>query len=164
MKYFDENTNTIIDKPKVYKNIIFSTDEDIETTLNELNIFRIEEPILNEFQKKGDFIKNKNIYTWKVIDFTQEEIDTYQKSLVPKTATKLKFKLTLIDSGISLTSINQAIEQMPDSPTKERIQTLLNDATYFDREDTTLIGMATQLGITEEQLDNLFILSNNETI
>ena len=91
---------------------------------------------------------------------TQEEIEAHQRSLIPSTAKNMKFRLALIKAGISLNAINNAINSMPDGVKKEQIQTLWEFADFFERTDATLIGMAQSLGITSEQLDNLFIISN----
>ncbi len=52
---------------------------------------------------------------------TQEEIEAYQKSLIPQTAKNMKFRLALIKVGISLNAINNAINSMPDGVKKEQI-------------------------------------------
>jgi hypothetical protein len=91
---------------------------------------------------------------------TSEEIEAHQRSLIPQTAKNMKFRLALIKVGISINAINQAINAMPESPQKEQIQTLWDFADFFERTDATLISMAQILGITNEQLDNFFIISN----
>ena len=91
---------------------------------------------------------------------TQEEIAEIEKAKVPKEVKNMKFRLAMIKSGISINVISQAIEQMEQSLQKEQIQTLWDFVDYFERDDKTLVAMAVKFGITTEQLDNLFILSD----
>ncbi len=79
---------------------------------------------------------------------------------IPQTAKNMRFRLALIKSGISLKAINDAINLLPDGVQKEQIQTLWEFADFFERTDATFISMAQSLGITNEQLDNFFIISN----
>lgn len=79
---------------------------------------------------------------------------------VPQTISKMKLRMQLILSGIPLSSIYAAIEQIPDSVQKEIVLTKWEHAVTFDRTDETLNGMAQMLGMTQEQLDTIFIEGN----
>ena len=91
---------------------------------------------------------------------TEQEIAEANKPKVPIQVKNMKFRLALIKSGIMPSSIDTAINQMPEGAMKENIFTLWNFADYLERNDASLNYMAGQFNITHEQLDNLFILSN----
>ena len=91
---------------------------------------------------------------------TPEEIAEANKPKVPIQVKNMKFRLALIKSGIMPSSIDTAINQMPEGAMKENIFTLWNFADYLERNDASLNYMAGQFNITHEQLDNLFILAN----
>ena len=91
---------------------------------------------------------------------TPEEIAEANKPIVPIQVKNMKFRLALIKSGIMPSSIDTAINQMPEGAMKENIFTLWNFADYLERNDVSLNYMAGQFNITHEQLDNLFILSD----
>ena len=91
---------------------------------------------------------------------TPEEIAEANKPKVPIQVKNMKFRLALIKSGIMPSSIDTAINQMPEGTMKENIFTLWNFADYLERIDASLNYMAGQFNITHEQLDNLFILSD----
>ena len=91
---------------------------------------------------------------------TPEEIAEANKPKVPIQVKNMKFRLALIKSGIMPSSIDSVITQMPESAMKENIFTLWNFADYLERNDAILNYMAGQFNISQEQLDNLFILSD----
>ena len=91
---------------------------------------------------------------------TPEEIAEANKPIVPTQVKNMKFRLALIKSGIMPSSIDTAINQMPEGAMKENIFTLWNFADYLERIDASLNYMAGQFNISQEQLDNLFILSD----
>ena len=91
---------------------------------------------------------------------TPEEIAEANKPKVPIQVKNMKFRLALIKSGIMPSSIDTAINQMPEGAMKENVFTLWNFADYLERNDVSLNYMAGQFNISQEQLDNLFILSD----
>lgn len=91
---------------------------------------------------------------------TQEELDEYNKSLVPEVVTKLQLKIQLTLSGFDLTLIDNAINQLPE-PQRSLTSISWNDATLFERNNQLLISLATQLGLTSLDLDNIFISALN---
>ena len=94
-----------------------------------------------------------------MVDLTSEEIEAINKAKVPKSVKNMKLRLALIQSGISISSIDAAIQAIEDTTVRESIQTMWEYAEYYERENTQLIAMAASLGITDEQLDQLFILA-----
>lgn len=127
-------------------------------------IFSIEgfHGVVREGFKKSSFIKpflvlNNNSF---IEGATPEEIAEANKPKVPIQVKNMKFRLALIKSGIMPSSIDSVITQMPEGAMKENIFTLWNFADYLERNDASLNYMAGQFNISQEQLDNLFILSD----
>ena len=119
-------------------------------------------PSITTYQRLSDeYVLIGDIVTKEVIDFTPEEIAEANKLKVPIQVKNMKFRLALIKSGIMPSSIDSLITQMPEGAMKENIFTLWNFADYLERNDVSLNYMAGQFNITHEQLDNLFILSDN---
>lgn len=91
---------------------------------------------------------------------TQQEIDDFRKSQVPQTASKMRFFLALYNIGITRTMVYDEINKIPDPTLKEVVLIKFDLSQEFDRNDQHLILMANQFGITDKQLDDLFIQSN----
>lgn len=92
---------------------------------------------------------------------TDEELKELQRSLVPQTASKMRFFLALYNIGITRTMVYDAINQIQDADLKEIVLIKFDLSQEFDRDDEHLNMMANAFGITQEELDNLFIQSNN---
>jgi hypothetical protein len=109
---------------------------------------------------------NTNFIKPQVIDdvwfegATEEEIEEYQKSLIPPTISQMNLRLQLIAENISIASVYDTIEQIPDAITKETIYTKWEYALIFERADQTLNQMAQMLNVSQEQLDRIFINGN----
>lgn len=112
--------------------------------------------ILSQFTDENDVV----YYAYAITDKTEAEQEAYQKNLIPATVKKLHFRLACIDSGISLASIEAAINAIPDAALKERTLTKWHYAEYYERADEQLNALATGLGLTETDLDNIFKLAN----
>ena len=118
-------------------------------------------PTITETQKlSNDFILVDDIVTKEVVELSEEELQAIEDAKVPIQVKNMKFRLALIKSGIMPSSIDTAINQMPEGAMKENIFTLWNFADYLERNDVSLNYMAGQFNISQEQLDNLFILSD----
>ena len=128
--------------------------------INDLVDYLEPESFNPETQKIGAIILVNGVATHEVIDFTPEEIAEANKQKVPIQVKNMKFRLALIKSGIMPSSIDSVITQMPEGAMKENIFTLWNFADYLERIDAILNYMAGQFNISQEQLDNLFILSD----
>tara|TARA_R110000851_G_scaffold50499_1_gene120508 strand:- start:1597 stop:2121 length:525 start_codon:yes stop_codon:yes gene_type:complete len=113
-----------------------------------------------ETQRLGAIHVNKR-YINNVLELTEEELAERLKSKVPLTVKNMHFRIALINNGISIKSINDEIDLMPNSPQKEFIITMWNHAEHYERANTELNAMASQLGITDEQLDGLFLYTLN---
>ena len=120
-------------------------------------------PAITELQRLGDeFILVNDIVTKEVIDFTTEEIEAYNKSLIPKTISRMKFIIQVfLTTGVMYEDIVLFIQNMNfDQAQKYVILTRLRSATHFDRYSNDLLTIAQMMGITSEQLDSIFINGN----
>ena len=120
----------------------------------------LEIPLDDSKQEFQQYLIDKDIVGFELIEATPEEIAEANKPKVPIQVKNMKFRLALIKSGIMPSSIDSVITQMPEGAMKENIFTLWNFADYLERNDVSLNYMARQFNITHEQLDNLFILSD----
>lgn len=91
---------------------------------------------------------------------TDEELKELQRSLVPQTASKMRFFLALYNIGITRTMVYDAINQIQDADLKEIVLIKFDLSQEFDRNDEHLNMMAQQFQITDKQLDDLFIEAN----
>ena len=118
-----------------------------------------EDWILTEMPLKGNFIKRKLVNDIWIEGATAEEIEQSNKKIVPESISQMKLRKQLILSGISITSIDTMIQSLPE-PNKSIIYTMWEYAVVFDRNNPELNQMAYALGITQEQLDYIFINGN----
>lgn len=91
---------------------------------------------------------------------TATEIIDFNKNSVPPTISRMKFRIQLILMGISISSIYEAIEAITDQDMKDIILTKFECAVVIERSDVSLNQMAQQLGISQQQLDDIFIQGN----
>ena len=87
-------------------------------------------------------INNKQ--TWKLVEIPKE---------VPQEITPLQSKLQLLEIGLL-----DEVEAMVSADRK--VQLYWEYASVIERDNEILLMMATSLGMTEEQLDDLFIKAN----
>ena len=87
-------------------------------------------------------INNKQ--TWKLVEIPKE---------VPQEITPLQSKLQLLEIGL--------LDEVEALVTADRkVQLYWEYASVIERDNEILLMMATSLGMTEEQLDDLFIKAN----
>lgn len=89
---------------------------------------------------------------------TPEELN---KTIVPETISRMELKLQLLEFGIEIEQIIETINSIPAYmfPEIEKKKAIIkfNEATYFDRYNADLNLVATLLGLSQEQLDTMFI-------
>jgi len=120
-------------------------------------------PEISEHQKYGDdYILVDDIITKEVIDFTPEEIAEYNQSLIPQQLSRMKFIIQVfLTTGITYEDIVLFIQNLTfDEAQKYVILTRLRSATHFERNSTDLLTISQMMGITQSQLDEIFINGN----
>ena len=118
--------------------------------------------IIEKVIQSNDFIKlSWNFITLEWIEgATTEEIEEARRLKIPDPISRMRLKMQLIRMGISLGSILDAIGQISDEMQRDLTFTMWNDAVTFDRYDPQLNAMASMMGITQDQLDYIFIEGN----
>lgn len=95
--------------------------------------------------------------TWVISALTPEELETRRKSQVPKSVSMRQARLALHAAGI-LPQVNAAIDAMPE-PQKTAAKITWDFAQTVDRDFGMVPELATALGLTELQIDNLFTMA-----
>ena len=91
---------------------------------------------------------------------TPEEIAEANKPIVPQTARSMNFRLVLIQNGISMQSVYDLIDSLP-TPQNQLAYQMFEYATHYDRNNAMVNGLAQMMGVSQEQLDDFFIQSEN---
>lgn len=99
--------------------------------------------------------------TVEPVDYiTPEELEELRRTSIPQTASKMRFFLALFNIGITRAMVYDVINQMTDENLKEIILIKFDLSQEFDRQDEHLNMLAGIFNITQQQLDELFIQSN----
>jgi len=85
-------------------------------------------------------------YVWAV---------TYQDPPVPA-LTRRQFRLALVTNGYKLADIETLIAQIEDDMQRQIIQIEWQDATVFERNNSSLLTMAVIMGLSSAQIDELW--------
>jgi len=120
---------------------------------------------LNNQEIIGDGFQKPILVDGVVVEsITQAEIDELNKPIVPESISAMRLKLQLFDLGITDEDVFQDIDSIPESMfslvDKERAKIKYKTATTFDRNNGELNFIATMEGLTQEELDNIFINEN----
>ncbi|MCZ8144860.1 hypothetical protein [Flavobacterium sp.] len=93
---------------------------------------------------------------------TPEQIEAYNKAKVPASVSSLRFWRAVFEIlGITKDFVKSQVELIPDPTKKTLILIMLNEAQEFDRANSDLNQMATDLQIPQEELDQIFITASN---
>ena len=85
-------------------------------------------------------------YVWAV---------TYETPPVPA-LTRRQFRLALVTNGFALADIEALIAQIKDDTQRQIIQIEWQDATVFERNNSSLLTMSELMGLSAEQVDALW--------
>ena len=85
-------------------------------------------------------------YVWAV---------TYEKPPL-KPLTRRQFRLALVMNGFALADIEALINQIEDDMQRQIIQIEWQDATVFERNNSSLFVMAALMGLSSSQIDELW--------
>lgn len=85
-------------------------------------------------------------YVWAV---------TYEKPPL-KPLTRRQFRLALVMNGFALADIEALINQIEDNMQRQIIQIEWQDATVFERNNSSLFAMAALMGLSSAQIDELW--------
>ena len=119
----------------------------------------VEIPLDDSTEAFKKYLKEKDTVVVKYVEATQEELEALSTPNIPEKVKKAAFKLALIKAGISTSSVSDFIYSMPASLSKDKIIVLWEDTAEFYRNDPVLNDMAPLFNISQEQLDQIFILT-----
>ena len=160
--YINKVTNELIEDSNVvlmFANVSFPNGVLDESFLAEQNIVKVEyeaQPVIDDFTQKVEQDKlatlenGRYIIKYRVLPKTEAEIIEYRKSQVPQSITPLQAKLQLLKLGL--------LDEVEALVTGDRkAQLYWEYASIIERDNAVLLSMATQLGLTSEQVDEMFI-------
>ena len=160
--YINKVTNELIEDNNVvlmFANVSFPNGVLDEAFLAKQNIVKVEyeaQPVIDDFTQKVEQDKlatlENGVYIikYRILPKTEDEIVEYRKSQVPRSITPLQSKLQLLEVGLL-----DEVEAMVSADKK--VQLYWEYASVIERDNEVLLLMATQLGLTEDMLDELFI-------
>lgn len=117
--------------------------------------------------ENSNFLKpkaNDIIFTAVVETATPEEISEANKEFVPILISRMGLKMQLRILNIDITEVEKTIRELPDwmmSPLDKDLAVIkFNDAAYYDRYNADYNLIATMMGISQEQLNQIHINGN----
>jgi hypothetical protein len=117
------------------------------------NYFAPEKTIEASTEVKPD----SEVCTWNGTEWIDDRTDEEKiKDLVPFMVSRRQLKLQLVLSGFDMSGINDLIESLPE-PDRTYARIGWEDATVFERTNPQLNAMSQMLGLSEYQLDVIFI-------
>lgn len=160
--YINKKTNELIEDTEVrlmFANVSFPNRVLDETFLAENDIAKVEYgaiPVVDDFTQKVEQDKlatlENGVYIikYRVLPKTEDEIVEYRKSQVPQSITPLQAKLQLLKLGL--------LDEVEVLVTGNRIAQLYWEyASVVERDNEVLLLMANSIGLTSEQVDEMFI-------
>ena len=124
--------------------------------------------VLNHFKFQDKVAPEFSAFTINGSEFiesaTSEEIAEANKPIVPEEISAMRLKLQLFDMGITDQDIFDDIDSIPDfmfsTADKEKAKIMYKTSTIFERTNDRLNFVATMEGLTQEQVDEIFINGN----
>lgn len=125
-------------------------------------------PITQRAQETVPVLTAKGHYEqqWEIVELfsTQAEkdaaiaadIEAKRKASVPVSVTRRQAKQALLLNGL-LANVQPAIDAIPDAAQRAMIQIEWDDSQVFERDRPALIALGSALGLSDLQLDDLFI-------
>ena len=124
----------------------------------------VEIPLDDSTPQFQQYLLDKDIVGVELIEATPEEIAEANKPIVPQTISAMRLKLQLFDMGITDDDIFEDIDSIPEvmfsTADKEKAKIMYKTATIFERTNGELNFVATMEGLTQEQVDEIFINGN----
>ena len=160
--YINKVTNELIEDNNVvlmFANVSFPNGVLDESFLAKQNIVKVEyeaQPVIDDFTQKVEQDKlvtlENGVYIikYRVLPKTEVEIVEYRKSQVPQSVTPLQAKLQLLKLGL--------LDEVEALVTGDRAAQLYWEyASVVERDNAVLLLMANSIGLTSEQVDEMFM-------
>lgn len=95
-------------------------------------------------------------------EMTGEEVDAHlnppEKTYVPNLVTRAQGKASLIDANLWEVVV-EYVDSIENQKERLLADVALNDTTHWQRDSPFLIGCALSIGLSDEELDQLFIIA-----
>lgn len=112
----------------------------------------------------GNFLKPIIVDDVWIEGATLEEIEIANKPIVPCSISRMRLKLELFERGITVEEIAETINTIPNALfsefEKQKALIKFQEATSYDRYNADLNLVATLMGLSQEDLDSIFINGN----
>lgn len=124
----------------------------------------VEIPLDDSTQEFQQYLEDKDIVGVEYVEATEIELEELNKPKVPEEISAMRLKLQLFDMGITDQDIFDDIDSIPDFmfsfAEKEKAKIKYKTAVTFQRTNAELNFIATMEGLTQEQVDKIFINGN----
>lgn len=133
--------------------------------LIELEIEKRPDPSYNsatqtlEYRAYADLVNFKWIEETYIRDLSQNEIQQRLPS-PPDSCSPRQLRIALVQSGISISSIEAELNAIPDSMQREIALIEWEYALEIRKDHPLVINLALALSLSNNQIDNIFILAN----
>lgn len=131
---------------------------------NSLELRELPQSYINELRSND----NPKLDQWVLAPEKPSENSIWQNGAwidppqtIPQTISARQVRIWLIQHGISLSTVDAAIETIEDITLKEITKAEWEYAPYIERNHPMLVPLAGALGLTQEQLDIAFIEAQN---
>jgi hypothetical protein len=133
--------------------VLYASAVEVELKENEI---AVDELLTEKFISAYYNFETKSFYEGATI----EEIEEYQKTLVPQIITRRQFKIALAVLGKNENDILNGINQLPE-PSRTIAMISYTEAGTFERSNPELIFVGkTFLQMTDKEIDNVFVIGS----
>lgn len=92
----------------------------------------------------------------EIVDYFENEEQEYNRYFMPKCVSQRQLRTQLVLNGFDLDSIQTAINSLTE-PNKSIAQIAWDYAITFERDSPLLMCLATNLGLTQNEVDTIFL-------
>lgn len=158
--YFDEELNPLYPTDFVFNGVQYPVGAYQVMTDDELSAVGRYRGYADETETPAG--KTISSYTLKIVGNKVVGVPVFKdiEKYVPQTVSRAQGKAALLRRGL-LTQVRDYINNMPEGDEKEMAQLAFNETNEFRRDSPFLQDIATQFGLSSEQLDDLFILGDS---
>lgn len=162
-KYVDEALTSITTPYWVYEGVQYPPNifqNFTEEQLEDVGIFTV--VYENTSVPEGRQISHYE-YSWRDGKAVGDPVFEDAPRIIPQTVSRAQGKASLLSFGL-LDDVEAYIEAMPEGVDKKLALLAYNETNEWHRESPFLQQMASEIGLTQEQLDNLFIVAATITL
>lgn len=117
------------------------------------------DPATEKLVDSPPYILDGDVYVVQKVTKTPEEIEASLKSQIPSAVTMRQGRLALLQFGL-LDTVDSALAAIEDSIQRRAAQIEWEYATEIRRDSPLVTQLSSSLGLTEKQMDQLFLLAS----